>query len=66
MLNQAIEGTQVRRINFLTNPWVHEQSSAYSHINRNSHFQYLFNKCEKYIIFQKHVSMLDLKTQGSQ
>ena len=30
MLNQAIEGTQTRNINFLINPWVHVQTSTYS------------------------------------
>ena len=36
MLNSAIEGTQTRTINFLTNPWVHVQTSTYSHKIKNS------------------------------
>ena len=36
VLNQAIEGTQTRNINFLINPWVHVQTSTYSNKIRNS------------------------------
>ena len=36
MLNSAIEGTQTRNISFLTNPWVHVQTSTYSHKIKNS------------------------------
>ena len=31
-----MEGTQTRNINLLINPWVHVQTSAYSHKIRNS------------------------------